>query len=224
MDVFINAVSENIVEIVSLVSAGAIAIVSAIQSRKSQLETNSLTEKLNQINVDANLKASARIEWIQNVRNTTSKVLSAYYAILRSLSDEDLPDLFKDAYEQTQLLMLYFGCDKVENVDIELMSKDTNQGKNELIIDLLEGMQNKTDLFVCGRINNQIERDQQKIEEFLELSQGNETNYSDQIDKLREEILLLNNLPNQIKSDAKKLREAISLYLKIEWDIAKNGN
>lgn len=42
MNLFINAISENIVEIVSIVSAGAIAIASAIQSRKSQLETNLL--------------------------------------------------------------------------------------------------------------------------------------------------------------------------------------
>lgn len=135
MDVFINAISENIVEIVSLVSASAIAIVSAIQSRKSQLETNSLTEKLNQINVDANLKASARIEWIQNVRRTTAQLLSSYFSILRTVKTEELPKLINKCADTTNI-----------------MCSSTNQGKNNMIIELLDEIQKKlTRMFIIKR-------------------------------------------------------------------------
>lgn len=48
--------------------------------------------------------------------------------------------------------------------------------------------------------------------------------YEKDIAPLQNELAFLNQLPVEIKSDMIKLREVISLYLKIEWDIAKNGN
>ena len=54
---------------------------SELQERLNR-ENSKLQEKWNQKNIDANLIAQARIEWIQNVRKTTSELLVHYFAML----------------------------------------------------------------------------------------------------------------------------------------------
>lgn len=46
----------------------------------------------NQKNIDASLKLSARIEWIQKVRNTTADLLSSYSDILNTTEPQKIDD------------------------------------------------------------------------------------------------------------------------------------
>ena len=111
--------------------------------------------KLNQKNIDANLIANARIEWIQSVRKTTSELLALLFEILNTTDKDCLLEPVLKAQEKIELLILYFGHEsteekfkddafynKVEKMDGK--SKDDilykisdNSNKNILIVEFL---------------------------------------------------------------------------------------
>ncbi|HHE2689808.1 TPA: hypothetical protein ACO6SU_002685, partial [Enterococcus faecium] len=64
-------------------------------------------EKLTQKQIDANLKAKARIEWINDVRGLAARFISNFYELKKNETDfeEKYIEIFKDA----ELLKLYFG-------------------------------------------------------------------------------------------------------------------
>ena len=75
----------------------------------------------------------ARVEWIQNVRRETSDLLTAINNYI--YSDENDVDLVKmnlmSVREKSNLLILYFGPDKVENDKVDLLNKGDNISKNQ---------------------------------------------------------------------------------------------
>lgn len=76
--------------------------------------------KRNETQIDASVVWSARVEWIQNVRRETSDLLTAINNYI--YSDENDVDLVKmnlmSVREKSNLLILYFGPDKVEMIKL----------------------------------------------------------------------------------------------------------
>ena len=138
-----------IAAVASLVSAG-IALYNAKDSKKGAAqrdEVNNRTNseiamfeqdaenKRNETQIDASVVWSARVEWIQNVRRETSDLLTAINNYI--YSDENDVDLVKmnlmSVREKSNLLILYFGPDKVENDKVDLLNKGDNISKNQHI-------------------------------------------------------------------------------------------
>lgn len=96
--------------------------------------------KRNESQIDANIVWSARVEWIQNVRRATADLLTAINNYI--YSDENDVDLVKmnlmSVREKSNLLILYFGPDKVENDKVDLLNKGDNISKNQHIVKLIE--------------------------------------------------------------------------------------
>lgn len=96
--------------------------------------------KRNETQIDASVVWSARVEWIQNVRRETSDLLTAINNYI--YSDENDVDLVKmnlmSVREKSNLLILYFGPDKVENDKVDLLNKGDNISKNQHIVKLIE--------------------------------------------------------------------------------------
>ena len=143
-----------IAAVASLVSAG-IALYNAKDSKKGAAqrdEVNNRTNseiamfeqdaenKRNETQIDASVVWSARVEWIQNVRRETSDLLTAINNYI--YSDENDVDLVKmnlvSVREKSNLLILYFGPDKVENDKVDLLNKGDNISKNQHIVKLIE--------------------------------------------------------------------------------------
>lgn len=127
-----------IAAVVSSVSAG-IVLYNAKDSKKGAAqrdEVNNRTNrgivrfeqdaenKRNERQIDASIVWSARVEWIQNVRRETANLLTAINNYI--YSDENDVDLVKmnlmSVREKSNLLILYFGPDKVENDKVDLLN------------------------------------------------------------------------------------------------------
>ena len=222
--------------------------------QKNFNETNNqLQEKLNQKNIDATLKAKARIEWIQNVRDTSAELISLYYQLLNSTDNTTLFNTFIAAQEKTELLILFLGPEtKKQNQEtippISLGSLESNEGKNDLIVEFLSKLNNDFYLYYNKALKNEksiLEEIRKKRLErvygnpigYIEHEpsydhEGNEISHNEPIwdkDLLDEvsEIEGQNRENTLFTSDLNKrlieLRNIIRIYLKIEWNKAKNG-
>ena len=104
----------------------AIAVLGACVSLYTAAKQEENVDKWNQKKIDADLKAKARIEWIQEVRKATSSFITACYCLVRmeeSLEKEankyEMKKIFSNIQETGLLLILYFGPDKSgENEEI----------------------------------------------------------------------------------------------------------
>ena len=211
---------------------------------------NKFQEKLNQKNIDANLKSKARIKWIQDVRNTSSELLSIYYRLLNSTDKDKLLEIFITSQEKTELLILFFGPEKqnqekVKQIDIK--SHESNEGKNDLIVEFLDDL-NKGFYTYCNNVLKDKKSNLEKIresrleemnnhiigyEEFdgIELGDGIGTvevpvydpDYEKKVDEIEEQIKENKNLPSNLNKKLIELRDIIRVYLKIEWNKSKNG-
>lgn len=82
--------------------------------------------------------ANARVEWIQKVRNVTAELISTYSSALNEDDNAILERIIVNAREKVELLILYFGPEKtISTHKIDLMSKNTNDGRNDLILEFL---------------------------------------------------------------------------------------
>lgn len=136
-------------------------------------ETLQFQEKINQANIDANLIASARIEWIQKVRNVSAELLSLYFSMLNSKDAEKIQIAFNNSIEKTELLVLYFGHEdnKEKNEELNmLLNKESNVGKNELIVSFAINLSqkfNKYNTFIqnggLGELQNSINKARQEM-------------------------------------------------------------
>ncbi len=214
--------------------------------------------------IDANLKAKSRIEWISGVRDKTSDLIS----LLLSLQKEKTVfyERWLEIEEVSELLKLYFNSKMNEKSNSEIYVE-----KNKIII-------SKSATFILFKENDNIDKHayiKKYIECLVELYKEDNYQkivseirfYSDLINKLYEDnfaytisheqsnLMEIKNTPaeklegeaynyaaaeNNIEhyqKEIKKLKDrlidyqkaiedfslAISLYLKIEWDKAKEG-
>lgn len=132
-----------------------VVLISAISVYRVSNKTNEMTSRINASNkaqqdkwkqkiIDANLITKGRIEWIENVRKTTSKLLSCYYTILDT---EDIATAYTNclkARKTTELLILYFGPEgtgllcEVYDQELLLNTKDNIVKNNSIVLFLVE--------------------------------------------------------------------------------------
>ena len=120
------------------------AIISAGSAFYLGYKNKKFEEKWKQKQIDADLVAKSRIQWIQEARKHTADLISLYYKILNEDNQNEIYKLISLAREKNELLILYFGPEKGENQYIKendkdiLMNEFNNKGKNVYIINFLE--------------------------------------------------------------------------------------
>lgn len=135
-----------IVAIISLLGVIVSTLLTNRTTKKISESNEKLQEKWNQKNIDASLTASARIEWIQNVRNTTADLMRYYYDILNATDSEEIEKALIDSQQKTELLALYFGPEtclsnpstKDKNI---LLNTTDNTGKNDMLVSFITDLE-----------------------------------------------------------------------------------
>ena len=82
-----------------------VAAIAPVISFLGVLYTNHTTKKIARGNIDANITANARIEWIQNVRKETAKLISVYHKFLQESNINKKYDFLLVSKESTNLLI-----------------------------------------------------------------------------------------------------------------------
>ncbi|HRR78395.1 MAG TPA: hypothetical protein P5191_16575 [Ruminococcus sp.] len=200
------------------VGGGCASLVSAlIQNRKS---------------IDADIKAKSRIEWIQRVREATAEFVTACYD---SLNSKKISKNHSVIEEKGYLLKLYFGNDKKDDPPIDILYEDSNKGKNNKIYNKINHLMN---CFEKGELDREYQKIFDDLIEFIAKCRGEEIwEVNDRLeydsipitDKIENSVQYRNFINKErvvnekIKSDIKEFVDIIRLYLKIEWDRAKNN-
>lgn len=114
----------DIVVIIAAIIAAIVSmitvIITVIAERKTNNKMTNFQREWNQIQLDADLKSKARIEWIQKVRDTTSELIALYFKVLNEKDKDKLFDSYTVARQKSELLILYFGPeDNESNHEIE---------------------------------------------------------------------------------------------------------
>ncbi len=216
---------------------------------KWNIETLQFQQKINQSNIDANLIATARIDWIQNVRKITAELITLINKCLTPLNKEVILEVTLQAKEKIELLILYFGNESIENTESRILDKTTdNKGKNQEIVKFLSLLSKKLTVnyemvknkkldtlkklqeqrlsemqdYIIAWENNEVKDDEGNMHPSYEpiFKEDVDRKY----DKTQKEILELVKQSRDLENDAFILRETIRLYLKIEWTIAKTGS
>lgn len=238
-----------IVALISLAGVITSTIMTNVTTKKINKSNEQLQEKWNQKNIDASLTASARIEWIQKVRNTTAELIALYLGALNMVDKANLLDFVIKAQEKTELLILFFGHEEKATImnKAELCSTTSNDKKNNLIVIFLSSLSKKlyryyenvkTDeltTLVSIRDKRYSEMQQHVLDwEYEEYTDeyGNKNFesipvldkvYEDSLVDIDQQIENLVKISKDINNDLLMLRDIIRVYLKIEWNKAKIG-
>ncbi|HIB1899552.1 TPA: hypothetical protein ACWWDF_002229 [Enterococcus faecium] len=194
--------------------------INVYQNRKNQ----SLQEKLKQKEIDANLKAKARIEWIAEVRNLVSKYLSYLFDIKITVSrmydmQKEIHDLSRDLGQFEKKEEIYNRKDHLEK---QLLKKE-----DELMISIQESIltaekillhfSKKDDhdsvekaLLKSIDIVKDIEAKEARLGFYNPYLSESSRNYADE-------------KRSSIDNSIQTIREIFREYLKTEWDKAKRG-
>lgn len=195
--------------------------------------------------VKNNIRMNARIEWIQRTRETAAGAISLCYALIYESDNEKARSILLKAQERINLLILYFGPDKIEEIleekDVVLKKEESNEGKNNYIVKLLEEILTDLDKYYrrkyCAKVQI-LEMEIKSLNKSYPLEETGERlldkdgnwiyvkNYPKEYyiekEKLEKEIRELKN-SDEIAKDIKDLREILRSYLKIEWTVVKKG-
>ncbi|WP_270785711.1 hypothetical protein [Enterococcus faecalis] len=174
----------------------------------------STQKKIAKQQIDANLKAKARIEWITLVRGLVSEYISNYYkitVIVDRISKEEKSKLGNIRAQNTKT---------TENVYDQLIEKN----QDEIIIlkrELSEAVSNSISISEQIFLLFADSDEHKQIRELFTSSIGflKEINASESYENENE---ILNKLDENYENVA-EIRDSISKYLKIEWDKAKEG-
>ncbi|EIP8268504.1 hypothetical protein LT234_001832 [Enterococcus faecalis] len=174
----------------------------------------STQKKIAKQQIDANLKAKARIEWITLVRGLVSEYISNYYkitVIVDRISKEEKSKLGNIRAKNTKT---------TENVYDQLIEKN----QDEIIIlkrELSEAVSNSISISEQIFLLFADSDEHKQIRELFTSSIGflKEINASESYENENE---ILNKLDENYENVA-EIRDSISKYLKIEWDKAKEG-
>ena len=237
------------VSVLSLIGVFISTFMTNRTTKKINKENSKLQEKWNQKNIDANLNAKARIKWIQNVRKTTAELLVHYFSMINFKKLESIDQELLEAQEKNELLILYFGNDSTESDSSreKLLSKEDNKGKNNLIVELLEELARDFSDFSRDVKNKRYEHLEKAIKiarksmydnaelvvtDIVFTEEGEDIPCQEPEFKKIDEVELdkakkvLQDEEKNIENMQKKLillRNAMRIYLKIEWNVAKNG-
>lgn len=239
--------AEKVVVISAFISISGVILTVFMNSRQSNKQIES-EKNINQKNIDANIKAKARIEWIQNVRKASAELISVYYEILRVEDKGVLLNKIIESKEKTELLILYFGPDKQKEEDREPLNKNSNEGKNDEIVTFLSGLNEKFNEYykiVLEDKKEKLNKGLAEVKKELDIftnqfikcdCEGNEIYITKDDDDIEYEHDLINDLSlaknevykydlyiNELQNQLLYFRNIIRIYLKIEWNKAKNG-
>lgn len=238
------------------------------QNKKNQ----SFQEKMKQKEIDANLKAKARIEWINGVRQKSSELISLLLSLQKDevvfheqwLKVEEVSELLKLFFSSIKIKKLeteiYVEEDKIiisESVQIILFNENNNEEKNsyirryiECLIELYKNNQYKSMVKARKEISRDLSKEMldEIVYSFQESTQEGEETIKQGINEERtgkdyiedEERFEYERLKTSIPYHQNKLDEVdgklqryqyvinefsqiVALYLKIEWDKAKEG-
>lgn len=220
---------------------------------KSRIE---FEREMTQKQIDANLKAKARIEWITEVRKMSANLISSLVDIKNMNTDyeEKLAEISKEA----ELLKLYFGSyktDEIKSYDLKvLMNDESNDGKNPHIFlyidDLLQiyGTKGRKEIARQKNIYSRLQKETKTILRKLnEISQDKVVAIDEEGDPYIDQVAIEGHeaeyiyLDDQFSIAASKensyrrkieeyynrteeFEKIISVYLKLEWNRAKNGD
>ncbi|WP_162596391.1 hypothetical protein [Lacticaseibacillus paracasei] len=209
---------ESILTMISVfVSAYSVYSTIRFQKKQNSLRKSEFNQRNNieKAKIDANLKSSSRIHWIQEVRVAAVNFISSGEALLdyvNSSSDESITINRRKTYHKNMMTVIkcsnvltlffgyktsYFKDKKMSHSDImkKLKSQKNNVNVNLIMVTLFEEM-------------SRLSKD--GISRLGEGYVGG-TDIKD----------IFNQLPENYFSD---VSYAVSRYLKIEWDRAKNGD
>ncbi|MBS0955445.1 hypothetical protein [Lactiplantibacillus plantarum] len=241
--------------------------------KQTQAEAQHNFEKeMTQKKIDANLKAKARIDWIENVRKNYSEYVAALYNLI------DLPNRNQRAKglillnKYKTLVELYFGNDGdkrrlIRKISFErktiVYKKDayknvhalTNKGKNEYITDYIDAIADAIKeltlledkeisiTFPNKEISDDYNNEGTPIKNVQSASFINGVKLPDKLDRQMHnpmEEKTIGEMKYSIDRDnvtftsknhaliyekmISDLNDAVRLYLKLEWEVARDGN
>lgn len=241
--------------VVALLSLLGVVITTAITNtttKKISKANAQLQDSWNQKNIDANLIANARIEWIQNVRRTTAELLTHYFAMLKTADQTNIYAELLTSQEKTELLCLYFGPEanhlKSDSCDREKMvCLESNDEKNNYIVQFLIELSQRFSEYSSDVKSNKYQRLEEALNSANKEMHNNMTlekvgvQYTPDGDDIpvhephfeQDDMNDVANATIALQIETKKisllqkdlifLRDVIRIYLKIEWRIAKTG-
>lgn len=199
--------------------------------------------------IDANLVWNARIEWIQNVRRVTADFINACFSYSQTdisppSKEEHLEEkakLMRESinfvHKSKNLLILYFGPDKPsegERLATDIYDQETNAGKNEMIVELIEEIYALACYYLIQKSKYYSARDELnqcdrcKTENGPKCQEPEEGDFYTEYDcEMKQKTLhdTLSKTDSEMQNFHDKvssLSEAMRIYLKIEWNEAKN--
>lgn len=228
------------------------SIIAAVITASASIVMVISNRKWNKKKIDADLKAKARIDWIQSVREHTADLFAAYYGILKETNKDNLLGKMQEAKKHSDILILYFGAKDGagKESDKNILEKDSdNEGKNDAMVRCISELFKRINQYSLDFQNNKeglLEKiyDRKKKEMYENPKAMNDlgssyTEHGDEIPNyepvfdseleksMKEAETQLNDYKesiSEIHGLIDELRDYMRLYLKIEWDIAKNGN
>ncbi|WP_373263012.1 hypothetical protein [Hungatella hathewayi] len=189
--------------------------------------------------IDANIVWNARVEWIQNVRRVTAEFITDCYKYMRE-NGNSLKESLNLIEEKKLLLILYFGPDgngADPNKASNILDEQTNNAKNNLIVDLINTICNQIKNYHreeeslkynkelrsnCSRCESEMENKQYLCETNKygdKFSEDNCVAYKKELDS---KISASYNTIYELYKNINILSETMRIYLKIEWNSAKN--
>jgi len=258
LDKYVSGLSNqpmSAVDLVTLISAILAAIISGfsiyltiICDKKTRESNERIAEQVQaaenmraEAEIDANLTANARIEWIQNVRQATAELIIACYRYMWSKSDEQKIN-WEVAQEKKALYVLYFGPDDdglKETIAKDLLDKKTNKGKNDQLVsfvnELFSNMRqyHYNDLYLKSCTKELSECSKCYFyEEEIKVYNCVKDEYDTQFDEedctrfkteKRESFKSCSAINQNMLTNLQQLSEIMRIYAKIEWNRAKHG-
>lgn len=241
-----------IVASISLAGVIFTTILTNRTTKKINTSNSKLQEKWNQKNIDASLVASARIEWIQNVRKTTSELIQCYYNILNTSEHSKIDEALINSQEKTELLILYFGPEnnarkETSNYKHILSNTEKNEGKNDILVSFLINLAENFNAYSQDAKKDKYNHLKTAVENARNEAYQNATEtfvgftYTDDGDTLPEydyefqdeDAASLEHVEKALKKEIDRiknlrndlvfLRNVMRIYLKLEWNEAKKG-
>lgn len=193
-------------------------------------------DKRTEVQIDANIVWNARVEWIQNVRRVTADFITACYEYVQTdKKNEEEQKKNLDLIQQNKsLLILYFGPDTKSTIEQQdILNLGTNEAKNNEIVDLINTIfdqakkyfsNKELQIMYVDKLNQCIECEDTYIDDGIYLCQ--QTIDQDECKERQKGIMdSLNDCEQENKdflNNIDLLSEAMRIYLKLEWNKAKN--
>lgn len=245
----IAALITSIVTLVISLISGVLTVVKMYLDYKKEKKDRGSQEKIaesvqeaednrTKIQIDANVVWTARVEWIQNVRNITAELLATVNNYILSRDIETQKKNLEVIREKKELLILYFGPDKKSNAEVDILDNTSNESKNEKIVELINKIyEGAYYYFQKSNLINQHHNNVLKCKscecssdmyESCEIVENGNMLFDEQDRRCKEykdynlqieHKYVLEN--DELKKNISKLTEVMRVYLKIEWNRAK---